>query len=51
MKEDGFITRERLGKDYWQDIRWQQVEKLRKENKITESNYLVQAIRSSWGIE
>ena len=51
MKEDGFEARERLGQDYWDDPRWEQVRKLRKENKQPEANGLVFQIRASWGID
>lgn len=50
-KEDGFEARERLGNDYWDDPRWKEVEKLRKQGKQAEANSLVFRIRDSWGLD
>ena len=48
---DGFEKREQLGDTYWKDPRWKQVKKLRKENKIPESNRLVMEIRADFGLD
>ncbi len=49
---DGFEKREQVTKyGYWEDERWKEVTKLRKENKIPESNGLVMEIRSDWGVD
>jgi len=52
MRElDGFEKREALGPKYWSDPRWEEVKKLRLENKQLEANSLVGVIRHDWGIE
>lgn len=49
---DGFEKREQVAKfGYWKDPRWKQVKKLRKENKIPESNRLVMEIRSDFDLD
>lgn len=47
----GFEERERVGKKYWDDPRWKEVIKLRKEGKDLEANDLVMTIRYAWGVE
>jgi hypothetical protein len=48
---DGFEQRELIGDDYWDDPRWKQVRKLRKQNKLSEANSLVFEIRESYGVD
>jgi len=51
-KLDGFEQREIVGKfGYWEDKRWKEVNKLRKEGKADEANSLVFEIRDSWGVD
>lgn len=50
-KEDGYEARERLGDPYWNDPRWKEVQRLRTEGKVPESNGVVFDIRESWGVE
>lgn len=51
-KLDAFEQRELVSDfGYWDDPRWKEVQKLRKEGKITESNSLVMTIRDSWGVD
>ena len=50
-RTDGFEQRERLGKNYYKDPRWKKVNKLRKDNKIPESNGLVMKIRADFALE
>jgi hypothetical protein len=50
-KVNGFEAREQLGNLYWDDPRWQEVDRLRKENKHSQANSLVFEIRLSWGVE
>ena len=47
----GFEQRELVGNAYWEDARWKEVERLRKENKHSEANSLVFRIRESWGVD
>jgi len=52
MKKNGFEKREEVTRfGYWKDPRWKQVRSLRKENKIPESNGVVMAIRSDFGLD
>jgi hypothetical protein len=48
---DGFEKREIVGDSYWEDIRWNEVQKLRDEGKQLEANSLVIAIRESYGVD
>ncbi len=49
-KKNGFEQREEVAKlGYWDDPRWKKVSKLRREDKMSEANGLVMAIRDSWG--
>lgn len=50
-KLNGFEARELLGNKYWNDPRWEQVKKLRTENKYSEANRIVFEIRNDWGVE
>lgn len=50
-KLDGFEQREMVGKNYWKDPRWKEVNKLRDQNKHAEANGLVLQIRSDWGVD
>ena len=47
----GFEQREIVGDAYWEDARWKEVERLRKEGKHAEANGLVFQIRESWGVD
>lgn len=47
----GFEQREMLGDAYWQDPRWKEVERLRKEGKQAEANGIVFEIREHWGVD
>jgi len=50
--KNGFEKREEMAVfGYWQDPRWKEVEQLRKDNKIPESNGLVMTIRSDYGLD
>lgn len=48
---NGFEQREIVGDAYWEDPRWEEVRKLRDENKQSEANDLVMKIRDSWGVD
>jgi len=48
---DGFEQRELIGDVYWDDLRWEQVRKLREQNKLLEANSLVFEIRESYGVD
>lgn len=50
-KLDGFEQRELLGKAYWEDPRWKEVERLRQEGKEDKAGSLVFEIRRSWGVD
>lgn len=50
-KLDGFEQRELLGDAYWKDPRWEEVRKLREQNKQAEANSLTFEIRESWGVD
>jgi hypothetical protein len=47
----GFANRENVGNNYWKDIRWLEVTRLRAHNKMAKANGLVMSIRSDWGVE
>lgn len=49
-KLNGFEKRELLGKDYWNDHRWEEVRKLRMIGQNNKVNGLVCIIRNDWGI-
>jgi hypothetical protein len=51
-KLDGFEQREQVAQfGYWDDPRWEQVTKLRKEGKNGEVNNLVFTIRDEYGVD
>lgn len=47
----GFEQREQLGDAYWNDPRWKEVSRLRKEGKQSEANSLTFQIRESWSVD
>lgn len=47
---DGFEKRETCP-EYWNDSRWEEVERLRERKKHAEANSLVMKIRVDWGME
>lgn len=50
-EKNGFEAREALGPDYWRDIRWARVRRLRTEEDHHQANALVMEIRRDWGLE
>lgn len=51
-KKNGFEKREEVAQfGYWEDPRWEKVNKLRNNNRDVEANSLVFKIRNDWGVE
>jgi len=49
-KDNGFEKREKLGETYWEDQRWEKVQKLRELGEHLEANSLVFRIRDDYGL-
>ena len=52
VRKDGFEQREQATTfGYWEDNRWEEVKRLRSEDKNAEANSLTFEIRDNWGID
>lgn len=49
-RQCGFEQREQ-SPGYWNDPRWKEVQRLRREDRQSEANHLTFQIRDSWGVD